>query len=265
MSATSHPRAIRGFTLVELLVVIAIIALLISLLLPAMQKARDAANTIKCASNLRAIGTAMYSYGADHDDAIPPSNITYRNPDNSVHHRDRWPGLLRGTYLNDAFAASVWSPADFEAIETRNVGRCPDYDSNFIETKHGGGIQNFGNWGHLERSHDKKVLTYNINSNIASSHDERDGFKKNPWQRFSQPRFPSRTILLFEAKKDHAPTGGTMFANPVHGSRSQVLHADSSVRTRDPSGLNFNFYKDFQNMDSYIINSWGLRLSPKWD
>lgn len=66
----------RGFTLVELLVVIGIIALLISILLPTLGRARRSANTIKCAANIRTILQAMHQYAAQHKGFIPGSPNT---------------------------------------------------------------------------------------------------------------------------------------------------------------------------------------------
>jgi prepilin-type N-terminal cleavage/methylation domain-containing protein/prepilin-type processing-associated H-X9-DG protein len=66
-----------GFTLVELLVVIGIIALLISILLPALGKAREAANAIKCSSNLHAIGQGVAIYESEFHGMIPASNWYY--------------------------------------------------------------------------------------------------------------------------------------------------------------------------------------------
>lgn len=78
----------RGFTLVELLVVLAVVSLLMSILLPALRRARAKGREIVCAANLRTWGNAFYIYANDNDHTLPHTDDRARNRPEDVYSPD---------------------------------------------------------------------------------------------------------------------------------------------------------------------------------
>src|SRR4051794_38281179 len=100
-----------AFTLVELLVVIGIIALLVSILLPALNRARRQAATVQCSSNMRQLAQAMLMYIQDNKGVLPPATIPS--------------GASSPLYPNGWWWATELVRQKYVPVDTANVYRSP--------------------------------------------------------------------------------------------------------------------------------------------
>lgn len=120
-----------AFTLVELLVVIGIIAVLVSILLPALGRARESANALKCASNLRSIGQAMASYTAENRGVFPAAYIyvgmyvngNVQTPDAAINGYLHWSSYLYGNKPGGDTGAA------FKSMQGWDMFQCPSFDN----------------------------------------------------------------------------------------------------------------------------------------
>lgn len=150
----------KAFTLIELLVVIAIIAVLMGLLLPAIQKVREAALRIQCANNLKQIGIGLHNYH-DSSNSFPPGNIRNANmmtqtPTDASQDadcnwtREGWSILIlpfmeqSALYQKYNFSKTNQDPANTEVCQTPlSFFQCPsDLSGEFVPAVPGSGPAN---------------------------------------------------------------------------------------------------------------------------
>ncbi len=179
----SNPNRMRRqfFTLIELLVVIAIIAILAALLLPALSSAKKSSRGILCASNLRQLGTHIFSYTNDYDSWL------VKDWDGS---REWYRQLCDGSYLNGTYQQVRGQPASGgTSMMQKFITFCPEdkRDPTMVGTAPQG-------------------ISYAINSHITYGLDT-SVFWYRKYKKISRMTSPSQTLLLVDAWKNNYLSG----------------------------------------------------------
>lgn len=169
-------RTRQGFTLVELLVVIGIIALLISILLPSLNRARETANRVKCASNLRQIGQAILLYANENKGNYPRTIYTKNSAPTAFTNPGAQNPFQGGPAANDVSAAA-WLLIRTQDI-TPEVFICP---SSNDEKDNYGNASGSGSLSANDRSNftDRAKLSYSFANPYPNDTAVTNGYRLN--------------------------------------------------------------------------------------
>jgi len=280
------PRAKRftAFTLVELLVVIGIIAVLIAILLPSLNKARETANRAKCSSNLRQIGQAILLY-CNANDGMPPRTRFEAGPGTPF--TDAAPPFLQlGAGAANPFGGAKGfvgtnniTAALFLLIRTQDITPdvfiCPSSDA--IRDNFGGGSNHAQTRSNFTRLPDN--LSYSHANPYPDANIESAGYARDHSVRFTaefalaadiNPGKSSATGRDVTLPKDEsAPASDMNKANSANhrGAGQNVLYGDLHIDfvTQPFAGTHRdNIYTVSGSTDGSVPTSTTIVGSPKW-
>ena len=141
----------RGFTLVELLVVIGIIALLISMLLPALNKAREQAHRTRCMANMKTLTYAWLSYATENRGALVGANTEnenkwFKSDPNDGHAKEKHPKHPPTWVTDGPTADTITRGALWPYVKDAHVYLCPNDTNSYVRTYSINGFL----WGELD-------------------------------------------------------------------------------------------------------------------